>query len=462
MWLQTMFGMLHGRERLGNASRMTRQWRRESAPRQMRRRWTALSIVLSLAGPASRAQAQDTSVAAKADSMAARLEALERSVKLLREQLAAQAGSAASSRSRSPIEFSGRILLNAFYNKGRSNNVDVPTFAVPAAKPFQDQSAGASFRQTILSLSSQGAKLWGADASGMIETDFFGGVQTWAGGRQQFSGARLRIARAMLTWETGELMIGQDVSLITPIIPVGLSSLGEPSFSGSGHLWSWLPQIRATKSLGESGGIHWALQGALVAPWGGSWLKGDVDSTDIGERSRKPFVQARLRARWGEEEMRGEIGVGGHYGWLGTAGDSSLTTSAVAVTWQVPLVTWAEVRGEWYTGQMLQGLGDGGAGQNFGQNALGKPIPLRDTGGWVQVNVKPDAGLLLGLGLGQSQPTEGDLPDITRNALFEAHAIWRPGGLPVVSLEVKEIQTTYRATGLARTRQVNLGFGVEF
>jgi hypothetical protein len=398
----------------------TRQ-RRVSAPRQARRIWTVLGIVLSLAGPATRALAQDTSAAVKLDSTAARLEALERSVQLLKEQLAAQASSAASTKSRSPIEFSGRILMNAFMNQGRSNNVDVPTLAVPAAFGYQDRSAGATFRQTILSVSAQGAKLWGADASAMIETDFFGGAQTGAGGRPQFPGARLRIARAMLTWETGELMVGQDVSLLTPVIPVGLASLGESSFSNAGHLWSWLPQVRVTKSIGESGPVKWALQGALVAPWGGHWIKGDVDSTDFGERSRKPFVQGRLRARWGEEEMRGE----------------------------------------WYTGQMVQGLGDDIAEINFDQVPAPSRLPTSHTGGWVQMNLKPDASWTVGAGWGRSQ-ANGQFVVIKGNDLFEFHTIWRPGGLPVISLELREIQTQYAAAGLSRTRQVNVGFGVEF
>ena len=453
------FRIPHATDRRHEASRLTAGGAGVRAASRGRE-WLA-GLVLGLVALQG-TQAQGATSKAQQDSLAQRVEDLERSVKLLRDQLQTQAASGATTRSRSPIEFSGRILMNAFYNDGHANNVDVPTFASAAAIPVQDRSAGATFRQTILAVSLQGAKLWGADASGMVETDFFGGVQTGAGGRQQFPLPRLRIARAMLAWETGELMIGQDVSLITPILPVGLSSLGEPTFAGAGHLWSWLPQIRATKTLGTSGPVTWAVQGALVAPWGGSWVNGDADTTDIGERARRPFLQARLRARWGEEDMRGEIGLGGHIGWLGTAGDSLLRSNAIAVTWQVPLASWVEVRGEWYTGQMLQGLGDGGAGQNFGQNATGNPIPLHDTGGWLQVNFKPDAGLTLGGGLGQSKPDDADRPDITRNASFETHAIWRPGGLPVVSLELKEIQTTYRATGMARTRQVNLGFGIEF
>ena len=415
--------------------------------------------------PAGAARAQGTPAKPAVDSHAERLEQLERSVKLLREQLQAQAAVSATSKSRSPIEFGGRILVNGFINSGRSNNLDVPTVAVaPTANAgYQGRSAGATFRQTILSLSAQGAKLWGADVSGFIEADFFGGQQGGAGGRKLFPEPRLRIARATIAWETVELMVGQDVPLLTPVEPTGLAALGSPSFAVAGNLWFWLPQVRLTAKLGETGPVRWAVQGAVVAPWsGGDVIAGDADQADIGERQRAPMLEARLRARWGEDDMRGEFGVAGHFGWLGTAGDTTLTTSAVAVSWVVPMVSWAEVRGEAYTGQMLRGLGGGGAGQNFGANAAGAPIPLRDTGGWAQLNLKPDASWTVGLGAGRSEPNSEDRPTRMRNDAFEVHTIWRPGGLPLIGLELKEIQSTYRTGGLSRTRQVNLSVGVEF
>lgn len=448
-------------DRPGEASRLHDTPARPPRPLPGARATVGALLALSLAA-APRATAQDTTAARKLDSLAAQVEQLTRAVAVLKEQVASQAASAAGTRSRAAIEFSGRILFNAFLNSGRSNNVDVPQFAVPSVRAGQDASAGASLRQTTLALQVNGPKIWGAEASGFVETDFFGGTQSGAGGRPFLPTPRFRIARATLRWEDQELMIGQDVSLLGMVLPTGIAAIGEPTFAGAGHLWAWMPQLRFTQGLGTSGGVSWALQAALVAPWGGHWLKGDVDSTDFGERTRKPFLQARLRARWGEEESRGEIGVAGHYGWIATGADSSVVTSAVALSFQVPLTHWLEVRGEGYTGQVLAGLGDGGAGQNFANGSLFGPKPLHDTGGWVQLNAQLAAGLTLGGGCGRSNPDAADAPVILRNDLCQAHLIWRPGGLPVIALDVREIQTTLQATGLARTRQVNLAFGVEF
>lgn len=434
---------------------------RPPRPHRGARATTGALLALSLAA-APRATAQDTTAAHKLDSLAAQVEQLTRAVAVLKEQVATQAASAAGTRSRAAIEFSGRVLFNGFWNSGRSNNVDVPTYAVPSVRAGQDASLGGTMRQTIIALQVNGPKVWGAEASGFVETDFFGGTQSGAGGRPFLPLPRFRVARATLRWEAHEVMVGQDVTLLGPIAPEGLAALGTTGYAGAGHLWAWMPQVRTTHQLGASGGVAWALQTALVAPWGGHWLRGDADSTDFGERTRKPFLQARLRARWGEEESRGEIGVAGHYGWISTGADSSVTTSAVAVSFQVPLTSWLEVRGEGYSGQVLAGLGDGGAGQNFASGSLFGPAPLHDTGGWVQVSMRPAPGVTLGGGCGRSNPDAADAPVILRNDLCQAHLIWRPGGLPVIALDVREIQTTRQATGLARTRQVNLAFGVEF
>ena len=413
-------------------------------------------------------RAQDTTrtaaadSAARADSLLARLERAEGAIKLLRDQLNAQAGSAVQSRSRAGLEVSGRVIMNAFVNSGRSNNMDVPQVAIAPAvgAAYQDRSAGATFRQTTLALSAHGGKLWGADASAFVEGDFFGGVQSGSGGRKLFPEPRLRIARATLKWTGAELMVGQDVPLITPVEPMGVASTGAPEFAVAGNLWFWLPQIRATLEL--DGPVRVALQSALLAPWsGGDVLAGDADAADLGERQRLPMVQTRVRVRWGEEEMEGEVGVGVHYGLLGTAADTSLVSSAVALTWRVPIVSWLELRGEAYTGQMLKGLGGGGAGQNFGTNAASQPVPLRDTGGWLQLNLKPDATWQIGGGAGRSEPNKDDRPVRRRNDAFEVHATWRPGGLPFIGVEYREIQSTY-AAGLFRTRQVNVALGVEF
>lgn len=422
-----------------------------------RTRLALLGAILTLIAGTSAAVAQDTTRGALPDSLAARLSKAEEAIELLRQQLSAQASASVQSRSRASLEFSGRIIANAFFNKGRANNFDVPQVAVVQAAGYQDRSAGGTLRQTMLSLSAQGGKLWGADASAYLETDFFGGQQNAPGDRPDFPEPRIRIARATLRWANAELMVGQDVPLITPVEPVSTASTGFPTFVRAGNLWFWLTQVRGT--IETSGNVRWGLQAALLAPWsGGDVIAGDADGGDLGERQRLPQVEMRVRARWGEEEMRGEIGLGVHQAWLGTAADTTISSRAIALTALLPLTSWLEFRAEAYSGQALRGLGGGGVGQNIG--AAGAPI--RDVGGWFQLNVKPSATWMVGAGCGMSHPEAADQPARLKNDVCELHTLWRPGGLPFVGIEYREFQTTYPVVGLQRLRHMNIGVGVEF
>jgi hypothetical protein len=191
---------------------------------------------------------------------------------------------------------------------------------------------------------------------------------------------------------------------------------------------------------------------------------------DSAEQSRVPFVQARLRARWGEEDMQGEIGIGAHRGTimsrdtLGTAARPiRLRSEAFSLDMRIPILAWLEVRGEAYDGQALRGLGSGGIAQGVARNAMGRGVAVRDRGAWVQVNAQPRAGVTLGSGCGYSDPEDADLPAATgrmKNGTCEAHAIWRPAPL-ILGLEFRRIKTTYAANAFANNH-LNLTVGFLF
>src|SRR5512145_1450656 len=64
----------------------------------------------------------------RADSLAERLRRAEAAIEILQTQVAEQAQTAAQTRSRMRLELTGRILMNAFGNSRRVNNVDNPQF----------------------------------------------------------------------------------------------------------------------------------------------------------------------------------------------------------------------------------------------------------------------------------------------------------------------------------------------
>lgn len=433
-----------------------------SAPHPRR---ASLRTLVSIAGAtlicwAPLAAAQDTTSVPAADSIAERLERVEEQLALLRQQLATQAASAVQTKSRARLELGGRILTNAFSNSRRVNNVDVPQFVRPdTASTLPVGGAGMAIRQSTLSLAVTAPGVLGGALTATGEVDFFGGQQPSAGGRH-FPLLRLRTASTTLAWANASLLVGQEAPLIAGPNPVSVASVGTPGFVGAGNLWLWLPQLRLTAETG--GRFRLGLQGAILAPSSGD-PNGLFDTdADLAERSRRPFVQGRLRARWGADERAGELGVGIHRGWLAVPGDSSLTSEAVSVDAMLPLAGWLEIRGEAYRGKLLRGLGGGGIGQNFGAPAsIGAAAPvLRDQGGWAQLNLRPGAGLTLGGGCGVDDPDDEDRPARLRNRACEGHAIWRPGAL-LVGVEYRRLTTNYVADSFSDDH-LNLAVGFEF
>ncbi|MBI3568248.1 MAG: hypothetical protein HY084_08630 [Gemmatimonadetes bacterium] len=338
------------------------------------------------------------------------------------------------------------------------NNVDLPVFVLPDTNNgLPQRGAGMAIRQTQLGLAVTSPQVLGAKFEGDLNVDFFGGQQPSNGGRT-FPLLRLRTTRLQLTWKNADVMVGQETPLISDLNPISLAAVGSPEFSASGNLWLWLPQVRA--GVHTSGPLRWGVQGAVLAPTSGDPQGLFGTDNDQAEKSSRPFLEALASMAWGEDETAGEIGIGVHQGWFATKGDSLLVSSAVAMDAKVPLNKWVEVRGEAFSGQALKGLGGGGIGQGFGVNGA----PVHTTGGWAQVNVKPNARVLFGAGYGYDDPRDSDLLPGGRlkNATTELHVHYRPVQPLVIGLSYRRLETTYAANGTLANDHLNLALGFEF
>ena len=337
-------------------------------PRSSRPAIFLAGAALLAAAAAHPVAAQGTdSAKALQDSLAARVERAEEAIEMLKQQLAAQAESGASTRSGLKLEWSGRILMNVFSNTRRTNNTDLPLFVLPdTANGLPSGGAGMAIRQTTLGLAVTASKVLGADFLGDLDLDFYGGQQPSAGGRT-FPLLRIRTARAILTWKHGELLVGQEVPLTSGPNPVSLAAVGSPGFSTAGNLWIWLPQVRGTIERGTR--VKFALQGAVLAPMTGDAAGLFSTDFDVAERSRRPYVEGRARLRWGEGETQAEVGISAHRGWFANNLDSLLTSQGVMADAVVPLTTAPEVRGEAFSGRGLRGLGGGQIGSSSARTA---------------------------------------------------------------------------------------------
>jgi len=421
------------------------------AARAARAALVALLPLAAAALDAGVARAQDTTRAAELDSLRERLRRAEEAIGVLREQLATQAEAGVQTATRVRADVFGRVLTNVFHNSTAVNNADVPLLALPTGRG----GLGASVRQTSVGISVTVNRVLGGDFVGDLHTDFFGGQQPSVGGRH-FPLLRVRTARGALRWARGELLVGQETPLVAAIDPVSVASFGTPGFTAAGNLWLWLPQLRGTVELGTPARL--ALQAAVVAPTTGDPASPFDTGLDSAEQSKRPFLQLRLRSRWGEDERRGEIGVGAHRGWIRHTDGSLVASEAVTLSAVLPLTHAVELRGEGYAGRALRGFGGGGIGQNLTTTG----VPVRDRGGWAQLNVRPRPYAEFGGGCGVADPKDENLPaGRLRNVACAAHVIARPGGGVLAGLEYRRLRTTY-AAGPQASSHVNLAMGFEF
>lgn len=354
----------------------------------------------------------------------------------------------------------GFILMNAFHTTDNVNNSDVPQFAVPpAATGPETSTSSATVRQSRVTAFALVPEFAGGAIKAELDVDFFGGQQPSTGGRT-FPLLRVRRAVAELTWNRVALLVGQESPPIAAVSPSSLASIGFPDFAGAGNLWLWIPQIRLSADLAPAGGLRVGAEVAALAPTSGEPQGAFLTLPDIAERSGRPFLQGRVRGRWGDGERLGEVSAGGHYGWILDAAGNRIPSKALAVSIWTPVGSRLELRAEGFTGQVLAGLGGGGVGQNMVRDG----VPVRAMGGWAQLNARPSVHWEIGGGAGIDDPDDEDLgePSRLRNLAVEGHLTWRR--LPaVVGLEVRHIRTRYRAPvdDLSAT-QVNLGMGFEF
>ncbi|HVX89772.1 MAG TPA: hypothetical protein VG940_12640 [Gemmatimonadales bacterium] len=350
--------------------------------------------------------------------------------------------------------------MNGFYNDAPVNSSDLPTAASPAEAPgsLPSHNLGAAVRQTRIVGTGDLAGFAGGALHTELDVDFFGAGLA-SGAR---SGPALRIRRLIgeVHWERWSLLVGQEGPLVADVNPVSLAALGVPDNAGAGNLWLWIPQVRAGLDLNGGDGLRWGVDVAALASTTPEGQATGLSSPNSGERSARPMLEGRLRARWGDGA---EVGVGGHAGWLATTGDSLLTSNALVVSAIIPLGSAIELRGEWFSGQALASLGGGGVGQNL--NALGEP--LETTGGWAQLNYKAGAHWELGAGYGWDDPNGAPADESSaafkdKNASYSTRLQWRLAPA-VVAFEYRHFATTYGGSIGERTAShLNLAMGVEF
>src|SRR5881409_929127 len=356
------------------------------------------------------------------------------------------------------VELTGLVLVNGFFTNARVNNSDVPQF-VDSLAPAS--AVGGTIRQTRLGLLMTDPDVLHGSFAGEVDVDFFGGQQPSSGGRT-FPLLRLRRAVGILSWPHAQLLFGQESPLVAERSPRSLASVGFPDFAAAGNLWLWLPQFRVTAEAGYT--LRLAVQAAVLAPTARTAQGLFATQPDSAERSRRPYLQSRVRIGWGATDDPSEIAIGGHQGWL-ASGDSLFQSQAVTVDTRVKLGV-VELIGEGFVGKALAGLGGGGIGQSLGPPPLG--VPVRTKGGWGQLNIRLRPEVMFGGGCGIDDPDDRDLEDVLgnpqgrlKNFVCEGHVELRPTGPLLFALEFRRLKTTYPSGDFA-AHHLNAAAGYRF
>jgi len=407
----------------------------------------------------------------------ARLDRLEENQELLKAKIDEQHQTKVESASKYRVKLSGIALLNVFGNRGQVDNLDVPTLALARGALDTGGSFGGTVRQSELGFEAYGPTLAGARASADLRFDFFGGFPNEPNGVS--SGlVRLRTGTVRLDWAGTSIVAWQDAPFISPLSPTSLASLAYPTFSQSGNLWTWIPQVRVEQRLIFSAADSILIQGGILDPLSGQSPYDEFYRTpQAGEKSRQPADAMRLAWSHGDSANPVTLGIGGYYSRQDYGTGRSEDAWATTADWSFPMGNRWGLSGEFYRGRALGGLG-GAEGRSVlyarPKNYSSSPLAgLNTVGGWTQLKFKASGALEFNAAYGEDNPFARDLRYFTMPASYGytsvslnqsemVNVIYRPRTDLLFSLEFRHLNTRGINGDQETANHVNLGVGVLF
>jgi hypothetical protein len=381
------------------------------------------------------------------------------------------------STSKFPVKVSGLVLFNAYRNSGTLDIQDLPNLTFPNFQGSSDGSIGGTLRQTILGVDATGPKLFGARTYATLALDFGGGSPATAYGVA--SGlVRLRTAQLSLDWEQTSIHIGQDAPFFSPLSPTSYATLLEPAMAWSGNLWVWTPAIEVEHRIPVKPDFFLVLQGGILDPLTEETPPFQGREPTAGEATRVPAVAGRIALdRSTAARYPFAIGFGGYHARQRYQSFNEINSWTVNADLQLPVGKRLEVSGEWYEGQAVGGLGGGiwmsviYPDNTFPHSAI---RPLRSTGGWVQLKVKPATHFELNGAFGQDENLGKDLRffatpysgagyiALQKNRTSFANLIYSPNSVLLFAVEYRHLFTAPALGAAASGDHLNLAAGVRF
>jgi hypothetical protein len=326
---------------------------------------------------------------------------------------------AALTRSASPIQFSGRIRLDSYYNTARMNRLVNPFWVVPEdGLSAEDNDDGFAFsaRLTTLGIDVDGGKVGSADVGGRVQFDFANFTSDSIESREP---VRLLIAYVNIDFGDVTLRFGQDWDVAAPYDPL----IDEESHLwNSGNLGDRRPMAELLWRGGDPSGVAFevnlaaGLTGAVdnddLDVNQGQFLTTERDGFDFGLPNGQIEVAVSFNSWVSGERMR--FGAFGLIGGLETdsefGGKDDFTVWAAGFDFYLPLLTDVALKGEAFMGQSLADF-RGGIGQSI-DFLTGDEI--ESIGGFAEVYWQTTELFGFGLGGALDNPDFDDLGDGAR------------------------------------------------
>ncbi len=370
-----------------------------------------------------------------------------------------------ASASKYRVRLSGMALFTGSTARGGIDQLDVPTMPEPLGPGERGVSVAGSLRQSQIGLELFGPEWLGAKIHGGVQFDFSGGFPASPEGLTAGL-ARMRTARLALEWKNTSIVAEQEAPFFSSLSPSSLVSAAYPSFSNSGNLWTWTPQVYVEHRIQSSERTQFSLRGGVLDPLTGELPASEYERlATAGERGRRPAFAGRAGWQRAYGDRRASAGAGfyiAHQDW-----NFNRTVEAWAVTgdWDLPLGR----RFAW-SGELYRGTSMGGLGGSANASVLLTPmlvIPLDSTGGWSQLKFQPVDKWQFNGAFGQDV-TSGDRLQraatefVRRNAAGTFNFIYQARSNFLLSAEYRHLWMRRSSGGMLTADYVSLGVGILF
>ena len=406
-----------------------------------------------------------------------RLGRIEEDQQLTDAKLREQYQTKVESGSKYRLRVSGIVLLNLVANRGKVENMDFPTLALEREPDDPAGTFGASIRQTQIGLQVFGPDVAGAHTSAGVQFDFAGGFPSTPYGNSTGI-MRLRTGTIRLDWAKTSLVAGQDALFFAPLTPTSLATLGVPSLSYAGNLWSWTPQVRIEHRFDVREGSSITVQGGILDS-----VTGEIPATEYyrspeaGEKSAQPAYATRVAWSQNIYGHRMTFGAGGYYARQNWSFGRHVDGWASTMDLLLPLGKFFDLSGQFYRGRAVGGLGGGIGRSVLLSGALDDPATtvrgLDSMGGWAQLKFKPKTKFEVNGAYGQDNPFAWQLYPFTSNpgyydALYSRNRSWFVNGIyqprsdVLFSVEYRRIRSFFIGDESFTANHVNLSLGYIF